>query len=66
MKIKVMIKNNKRKKGHNQNQRIAEVRSSDSGALQVRRKMLAEKGTVRSSGSGYTKVLGLLRIREIL
>ena len=66
MKIKMMIKNNKRKRGQNQNQRIAEVRSSDSGALQVRRKMLAEKGTVRSSRSGYTKVLGLVGTKEIL
>ena len=66
MKIKMMIKNNKRKRGQNQNQHIVEVRSSDSGALQVRRKMLAEKGTVRSPGSEYTKVLGLLGTKEIL
>ena len=62
-------KNNKRKK--NQSQRIAErieirSRSSDSGALQIRKKMLAEMGKTRSSGSGCTEVLGLLGTKEIL
>ena len=63
------VKNNKRKK--NQSQRIAErieIRSisSDSGALQIRKKMLARMGKARSSGSGCTKVLGLLGTKEIL
>ena len=52
-----------------QNQRVAEIGeniSSDSSALQARKKMLAEKGKVRSSGSGNTKVLELLGTREIL
>ena len=61
MKMMIKIKENK-----SQNQRVVEIKSSDSGALQVRRKMLAEKGTVRSYGSGYTKVLGLLGTRESL
>ena len=61
------IKNNKRKRG--QNQRIADTgenKSSDSGTLQVRRKMLANKRRVRSFGSRHTKALELLETREIL
>ena len=48
---------------NNKSQRIAErieirSRSSDSSALQNRKKTLAEKGKARSSGSGSTKVMG--------
>ena len=62
-------KNNKRKK--NQSQRIAErieirSRSSDSGALQIRKEMLTEMGKARSSGFGCTKDLGLLGTKEIV
>ena len=42
---------------------MREGRSSGSGALQ---KMLAEKGKVRSSRSGYTEVLRLLGTKESL